>query len=149
MTTEDWKCSPPCTTPVAHGLDLGAAPDDADPVRAEKGQHPLDGQLVLEDLGRLAHLRPALRLRSGEWRCRDVLDEPFREARSEPAAAEASSVSTSWNFTDELPQLRTTPSYAHILPSGAGNALNLLQSLQFLGARRQGTPEAVGRDLNS
>ena len=32
---------------------------------------------------------------------------PLASARSEPAADEASSVSTSWNFTDELPQLRT------------------------------------------
>ena len=39
---------------------------------------------------------------------------PFASARSEPAAAEASSVSTSWNFTDELPQLRTsTFMYGH------------------------------------
>ena len=33
---------------------------------------------------------------------------PFASTRSVPAADEASSVSTSWNFTDELPQLRTS-----------------------------------------
>ena len=64
---------------VAHGLDLGAVLDDADPVRAEEGQRPLDGQLVLEDLGRLAHLRLALRLAAKDDRATDVLDETFRE----------------------------------------------------------------------
>ena len=32
---------------------------------------------------------------------------PLASARSVPSAAFASSVSTSWNFTEELPQLRT------------------------------------------
>jgi hypothetical protein len=64
---------------VPDRLDLGAVPDDACLLAGQQGEHPLDRDLVLQDLRGLLHRGPPGRLVTEDRRPPDVLDEPFRE----------------------------------------------------------------------
>ena len=69
----------PVHHPVPDRLDLAPVPDDTRLLAGQEGQHALDGDLVLEDLGGLLDRGAPLRLVAQDGGPPDVLDQPLGE----------------------------------------------------------------------
>ena len=99
---------------VAHGLDLARSWMTAVPPGSRSSSARSTATLcsrISADLPMRLSSRPPAQ----EGRTADVLDEAAGQDPVLPPRAESSSVSRSWNLTDELPQLRTRTFTATIL----------------------------------
>jgi hypothetical protein len=92
---------------VAHGLDLAAVAS----VRRCRAAPAAPGSAPRRSCARGSRRSPSPPAcpgpRTSGSRPPDVLDEPLGQEPVFPAAGRGAAISTSWNFTDELPQLRT------------------------------------------